>query len=102
MVDIYDFNNIFIKSIVQYFYIFSRSNPVVLEFYYFAASSHSNNNQAVKNICKLTAIKKTYRLNLPFKTNNIYLKALHRPQKEAITYVYALINHQTYLKFEKF
>lgn len=91
MADIHDFNGIFIKPTAWYLLTISGPNPPVPGSHHPAASSHSNNDQVVKNARKLTAIAKTYGFNSLFEAIVVHIEALHRPQKEAIALVRTLI-----------
>lgn len=50
-----------------------------------------NNNQVIQNVYKLIVITKTYKFNLLFKVVIVHMKILYRPQKEAICFIYSLI-----------
>lgn len=58
---------------------------------YFTTLLHLNNNQVLKNICKLIITAKTYKFNLLSKTIIVCMKALNELQKEAIAFICTLI-----------
>lgn len=92
MSDIHNFNDIFIKLTAWYLFTISGPNfPTVSESHHAFTSSHLNNNQVIQNVCKLTAIVKTYRFSSLSKAIVICMEVLHRPQKEAIGLIYSLI-----------
>lgn len=101
MADIHDFNGIFIKPTAWYLLTISGPNPPVPGFHHPAASSHSNNDQVIKNARKLTAIAKTYGFNSLSETIVVRMKALHRPQKEAIALIRVLIESSNLFKVQR-
>lgn len=102
MIDIYDFNNIFVKPTTWYLFIISGLNPfTVPQSHHLIVSLYSNNIKAIKNAYKLMVIAKTYRFNLLSEVVIIYIKALNRLQKEAIAFIYALIKLSNLFKVQK-
>ena len=81
---------------------FSGPNPpAVPESHHPAASSHSNNDQAIQNARKLTSIAKTYGFNSLSEAVFVRMEALHRPQKEAVGLVCSLIESPNLSEVQK-
>ena len=75
--------------------------PADRESHHVATSSNLNNDQVIENAHKLILITKTHGFNSLSEAVFIHMKALHRPQKEAVGLFYFLIESSNLSEVQK-